>query len=50
MERKNSTLCGSVCDFGGRVRENGHQQNGLPALLGQCEPVVSEFGDSDKPG
>ncbi len=46
MERKNSTLCGPVCDFGGRVRENGHQQDELPALLEPGGAVVDESEDS----
>ena len=46
--KPNSPLCGPVCDFESQVRKR-HQQDGLPAPLEPCEPVVSESGSSGQP-
>ena len=46
--KPDTPLYGPVCGFGGRVGER-HQQDGLPAPLGACDPVVNEQGESDEP-
>ncbi len=39
--KPDSPLCGPVCDFESQVRKR-HQRNPRQALLGQCDPAVSE--------
>ena len=46
--KPDTPLYGPVCGFGGRVGER-HQQDGLPAPLGACEPVVRESRGSGQP-